>query len=317
MSDVTICDVGPRDGLQNLSHVIGPAIRAELLERLAAAGVPLIEAVSFVHPQRVPTMAEAETVLAVASLPSDTRCTGLVLNRQGFDRLAGTGLREARFAFAASDTFNRRNSNASLASGLEMAREVIGAAHSLGIRAAIVLATAFGCPFEGEVDPGVVIDIASDLAQAGADELIFADTIGVAVPRQVRALVTPALALGPTIGVHMHNTRSTGYLTTFAAIEAGAAVADAAVGGLGGCPFAPNATGNIATEDLVYALEREGVDTGIDLDSLIDVATWVEELLASPLDGQVHRAGCFPLASTRVGAEMSDGVPPREYGDRR
>ena len=301
MSDVTICDVGPRDGLQNLSQVLEPSVRAELVDRLAAAGVPMIEAVSFVHPERVPTMAGAEAVLEIASPSPGTRCTALVLNRRGFDRLAATGLREARFTFAVSDTFNRRNSNASLASGLSTAREVVVAARSLGIRIAIVLATAFGCPFEGEVDPGLVIDIAADLARAGADELVFADTIGVAVPRQVRSLVTPALALGPTVGVHMHNTRSTGYLTTFAAIEAGVAVADAAVGGLGGCPFAPDATGNIATEDLVYLLEREGVDTGIDLDGLIDVASWLERRLGAPLDGQVHRSGGFPLAPTILG----------------
>jgi isopropylmalate/homocitrate/citramalate synthase len=301
MTDVTICDVGPRDGLQNLSQVLDFTVRAELVDRLAAAGVPMIEAVSFVHPERVPTMADAEAVLRAASPPPATRCTALVLNRRGFERLAATGLREVRFSFAVSDTFNRRNSNASLTTGLTTAREVIEAARARGIRVAIVLATAFGCPFEGEVDPGLVIDIAADLAHAGADELIFADTIGVAVPRHVRALVTPALALGPSVGVHMHNTRSTGYLTTFAAIEAGVAIADAAVGGLGGCPFAPGATGNIATEDLVYALEREGVDTGIDLEALIHVASWLEECLAEPLGGQVHRAGGFPLAPTGLG----------------
>jgi hydroxymethylglutaryl-CoA lyase/(R)-citramalyl-CoA lyase len=301
MTDVTICDVGPRDGLQNLSQVLDFSMRAELVDRLAAAGVPMIEAVSFVSPQRVPTMADAESVLSAASPPPETRCTALVLNRRGFDRLVTTGLREVRFSFAVSDTFNRRNSNASLTTGLTTAREVIEEARALGIRVAIVLAAAFGCPFEGEVDPGFVIDIAADLAHAGADELIFADTIGVAVPRHVRALVTPALALGPSVGVHMHNTRSTGYLTTFAAIEAGVAIADAAVGGLGGCPFAPGATGNIATEDLVYALEREGVDTGIDLEALIHVASWLEECLAEPLGGQVHRAGGFPLAPTGLG----------------
>ena len=301
MTDVTICDVGPRDGLQNLSQVLDFSTRAELVDRLAAAGVPMIEAASFVSSQRVPTMADAESVLSAVSPPPATRCTALVLNRRGFERLAATGLREVRFSFAVSDTFNRRNSNASLTTGLTTARDVIEAARARGIRVAIVLATAFGCPFEGEVDPGLVIDIAADLAHAGADELIFADTIGVAVPRHVRALVTPALALGPSVGVHMHNTRSTGYLTTFAAIEAGVAIADAAVGGLGGCPFAPGATGNIATEDLVYALEREGVDTGIDLEALIHVASWLEECLAEPLGGQVHRAGGFPLAPTGLG----------------
>jgi hydroxymethylglutaryl-CoA lyase/(R)-citramalyl-CoA lyase len=293
MTDLIICDVGPRDGLQNISRTLPVAVRAELVERLAAAGVPRIEAVSFVHPDRVPTMAGAEEVVASVKLDAGTELAGLVLNQRGFDRLLGTGLGEARFAFAVSESFNRRNSNASTTEGLVAAREVVQAAHANGIRAVVVLATAFGCPFEGEVDPGVVLDLAGDLARAGADEIVFADTIGVAVPRQVRALVTPALALGPTIGVHMHNSRNTGYLTTFAAVEAGAGVIDASVGGLGGCPFAPNASGNIATEDMVYALEREGLSTGIDLDELLRTAEWLEGHV-KPLDSQLLRAGRFP-----------------------
>jgi len=291
---ITICEVGPRDGLQNAPVVLPVAVRSELVERLAACALPCIEAVSFVHPTRVPTMADAEEVLAGAQSVGETRLTGLVLNARGFERALASGLQEVRFAFAVSDTFNRRNSNASTTDGVAAARDVIAQAHAHGLRAGIVLATAFGCPFEGEVDPGHVRDIAADLAQAGADEIVFADTIGVAVPRQVRELVTPALALGPTIGVHMHNTRNTGYLTTFAAIEVGVDVVDASVGGLGGCPFAPGASGNIATEDLLYALEREGIDTGVDVDRVIDTARWLEDVLQFPLDGQLRSVGRFP-----------------------
>jgi hydroxymethylglutaryl-CoA lyase/(R)-citramalyl-CoA lyase len=300
MSGLAICDVGPRDGLQNGARTLPVAVRAELVDRLIGAGLPRIEAVSFVHPERVPTMAGAEEVVGALSTPERAHLAGLVLNQRGFDRLATTGLDEVRFAFAVSDTFNRRNSNASTCDSLAVARDIVAAARVQGIRAVVVLATAFGCPFEGEVDPGLVLDLACDLSRAGAEEIIFADTIGVAVPRQVRALVTPALKYGPAIGVHMHNTRNTGYLTTFAAVEAGASVVDASVGGLGGCPFAPEATGNIATEDLVYALEREGIDTGIDLDELLRTAAWLGGQVAEPLDGQLHRAGRFPRTDRDV-----------------
>jgi hydroxymethylglutaryl-CoA lyase/(R)-citramalyl-CoA lyase len=289
-----ICDVGPRDGLQNIARVLPVGVRAALVDRLARSGVPRIEAVSFVHPGRVPSMRGAEDVLRSIEPGCPSQIAGLVLNRRGFDRLAGTDAQEVRFALAVSDTFNQRNSNASTTASLVVAREVIGAAHERGVRAVVMLATAFGCPFEGEVDPGLVLHIGGDLARAGVDEIVFADTIGVAVPRQVRALVTPALALGPAIGVHMHNSRNTGYVTTFAAVDAGVDVVDASVGGLGGCPFAPAATGNIATEDIVYALEREGVSTGIDLDELLRTVEWLQRMVRAPLDGQVHRAGPFP-----------------------
>jgi hydroxymethylglutaryl-CoA lyase/(R)-citramalyl-CoA lyase len=317
---VTICEVGPRDGLQNHPRVLPVPVRVELIERLAASGLPCIEAVSFVHPERVPAMAAAEDVLAAARVDPRTRMTALLLNARGFERFGSTGLRELRFTFAVSDTFNRRNANASAAEGRAAAVAVVRAARAHGIRTGVVLATAFGCPFEGEVDPGVVVDAAAELADAGVDELIFADTIGVAVPRQVRQIVPRALALGPTLGVHMHNTRNTGYLTTFAAIEAGAGIVDAAVGGLGGCPFAPDATGNVATEDLVYALEREGIRTGVDLDRLLETVTWLEPQLAGPLDGQLHRAGRFPAPSVSMHTSKQEtGAQPSEerHGIRR
>ncbi len=294
---VTICDVGPRDGLQNDPKTLPPETRAELVNRLAAAGVPRIEAVSFVNPARVPQMAGAEEVVAAIDREPGTVYAGLALNERGYDRLAATGLDEVHFAFAATETFNQRNSNASVAESLEAAGRIVTRAHADGIRATVTIGAAFGCPFEGQVDPGRILELAGTLAEADADELVFADTIGVGVPRQVRRLVGEGVALGKPVAVHLHNTRNTGIANAFAAVEAGASVLDASVGGIGGCPFAPRATGNICTEDLVYLLHGEGIETGIDLDGLITVAEWLEGVLGRQLEGQVYRAGTFaPVA---------------------
>jgi isopropylmalate/homocitrate/citramalate synthase len=294
---VTICDVGPRDGLQNEDRHLDPETRAELVNRLAAAGLPRIEAVSFVNPARVPQMAGAEEVVEGIERRDGVVYAGLVLNERGYDRLAATDLDEAHFAFAATETFNRRNQNASPEESLEAAKAIVDRAHADGIRATVTIGTAFGCPFEGAVDPARVLGFAERLAEAGADEIVFADTVGVGVPRQVKELVGAAVRLGPPVGVHLHNTRNTGFANAYAALEAGATVLDASVGGIGGCPFAPRATGNIATEDLVYMLHGEGVETGIDLDALVDVAAWLETVLERQLPGQVYRAGTFaPVA---------------------
>jgi isopropylmalate/homocitrate/citramalate synthase len=294
---VTICDVGPRDGLQNEEKHLDPETRAELVNRLAAAGLPRIEAVSFVNPARVPQMAGAEEVVAGIDRQDGVVYAGLVLNERGYDRLAATGLDEVHVAFAATETFNRRNQNASPEESLEAAAAIVGRAHADGLRATVTIGVSFGCPFEGAVDPGRVLGFAERLAAAGADEIVFADTVGVGVPRQVRELVSGATGLGPPIGVHLHNTRNTGFANAYAALDAGATVLDASVGGIGGCPFAPRATGNICTEDLVYMLNGEGVETGIDLDALIDIAAWLEGLLGRQLPGQVYRAGSFePVA---------------------
>ena len=296
---ITICDVAPRDGLQNDAKVLEPAVRTELVERLAAAGLPRIEAVSFVNPARVPQMAGAEEVVDGVERRDGVVYAGLVLNEKGYVRLAQTGgLDEAHFAFASTETFNRRNQNASVEESLEMGKRIIASAHADGLRATVTIGASFGCPFEGKVDPGRVLDLAAQLAAAGADEVVFADTIGVAVPGMVRELIGKATAMqmGP-VGVHLHNTRNTGIANAFAAIEAGATVLDASVGGIGGCPFAPRATGNICTEDLVYLLNGEGIETGIDLDALIEVAAWLEGVLERQLEGMVYRAGTFaPVA---------------------
>jgi isopropylmalate/homocitrate/citramalate synthase len=295
---VVICDVGPRDGLQNEAKILDTETRADLVNRLADADLSRIEAVSFVNPARVPQMAGAEEVVAAVDRRPGVAYAGLVLNEKGYERLAETELDEVHFAFAASETFNLRNQNATVADSVEAAGRIVTRAHRDGIRATVTVGTAFGCPFEGAVDPGRVLELARTLAAAGADEVVFADTVGVAVPRQIRDVIAPAVVeLSCPVGVHLHNTRNTGFANAHAAIEAGAMVLDASVGGIGGCPFAPRATGNISTEDLVYMLHGEGIETGIDLDALIRVAEWLEVVLGRQLEGQVYRAGTFaPVA---------------------
>ena len=297
MAEVTICDVAPRDGLQNDAKTLAPAVRAELVNRLAAAGLPRVETVSFVNPARVPQMAGAEDVVAAIEPRVGVVYAGLVLNERGWERFAATSLDEAHFAFAVSEDFNQRNAGASTEDSVAAIERMLGLAAAAATRATVTLGTSFGCPFAGAIDPGRVLELAERLVAAGAVEVVFADTVGVGVPRQVRDLVGRGLRLGVPVGVHLHNTRSTGYANALAALEAGATVFDASVGGIGGCPFAPRATGNIATEDLVYLLHGEGVETGVDLDGLIHVAEWLEGVLERPLEGSVYKAGTFaPVA---------------------
>ncbi len=290
---VTICDVGPRDGLQNEPVTLAPALRAELVGRLAATGLPRIEAVSFVSDRHVPQLAGAEEVVAAIDRREGVVYAGLALNERGYDRFRASGLDELHFSFAASETFNRRNAGASVEDGVETAERILARTRADGVPATVTISTAFGCPFEGAVDPGRVAELAARVAAAGADELVVADTIGVGVPRQVRDLVSRLEPLRVPLGIHLHNTRNTGFANAFAALEAGVTVFDASVGGLGGCPYAPRATGNIATEDLLYLLHGEGVETGVDLDAVIAVAVWLEGQLGHELEGQVYRAGSF------------------------
>jgi isopropylmalate/homocitrate/citramalate synthase len=294
---VTICDVGPRDGLQNQPKILEPSQRAELVNMLAGAGVPRVEVCSFVNPARVPQMAGAEEVVEGIERVDGVTYAGLALNEMGYERLAATSLDEVHFALAATETFNQRNQNASVDESVRAAKRIVERAHADGIRATVTIGVSFGCPFEGAVDPAEVLSIAEQLVTGAADEIVFADTIGVAVPRQVAHLVSEGVELGKPVGVHLHNTRNTGFVNAYAAIEAGATVLDSSVGGIGGCPFAPRATGNISTEDLVYMLHGEGIETGIDLGELISVAEWLEGVLERELEGQIYRAGSFaPVA---------------------
>ena len=290
---VQVVDVGPRDGLQNEDRTLAPEIRAELCDRLAAAGIPRVEAASFVNPKRVPQMAGAEEVMAAIDRRPGTSYAGLVLNEKGYERAVEAGVDEVRYAFPVTETFARRNQNTTVADATQLAGRLVERARLDGVRVSITLSAAFGDPFEGRVEPGHVLDIAGNVAVANPDEIVLADTIGVGVPNQVRELVEGALTFGTTVGCHFHDTRNTGIANAAAAVEFGATVLDASVGGTGGCPFAPRATGNIATEDLVYLLHGMGHETGIDLEALIEVAEWLAQQLGKELPGQVHKAGTF------------------------
>jgi isopropylmalate/homocitrate/citramalate synthase len=283
---ITLCDVGPRDGLQNEAEALEPTTRAELVNRLAAAGLPRVEAVSFVRDDRVPQMAGAEEVVARIERREGTEYSGLVLNERGYERFVATKLDRVNATLGATEEFNRRNGNASLDEAVARVEQILAAAQ---VPATVTISVAFGCPFEGRVDPGRVAELA---ARFDGAEVVLADTIGVAAPREVRSLLERTGAAG----FHGHNTRNTGYANALAAVEAGATVLDASVGGLGGCPYAPRASGNVATEDLAYLLEHEGVETGIDLDALIGISTWLEGIFGRKLEGQLYRAGTFPAA---------------------
>ena len=279
---IEVVDVGPRDGLQNEDKILPPEVRAELCEKLAAAGVP-----------RVPQMAGAEEVMADIERAPGTSYAGLVLNEKGYERAIEAGVDEVRYAFPVTETFARRNQNTTVTDATQVAARLVERARLDGVRVSVTLSAAFGDPFEGWVAPEHVLRIASSVAASGPDEIVLADTIGVGVPGQVKKLVEGVLAHGTTVGCHFHDTRNTGIANALAAVESGATVLDASVAGTGGCPFAPRATGNIATEDLVYLLHNMGYDTGIDLDALIDVATWLAQQLNKELPGQVHKAGNF------------------------
>ena len=282
---VTLCDVGPRDGLQNEPETLAPATRAELVNRLAAAGLPRVEAVSFVRDERVPQMAGAEEVVAGIERRPGAEIVGLVLNERGWERLHAVGLDRVNVTLGATAGFNRANGNASLEEAVDRVEVILAVAD---VPASVTISVAFGCPFEGPVDQGRVAELAGRFA--GRAEVVLADTIGVATPSAVRALVERTRA----DGFHAHNTRNAGYANCIAALDAGARLLDASVGGLGGCPYAPRATGNVATEDLVYLLEGEGVETGVDLDVLVATSRWLEGVLGRRLEGYVYRAGPFP-----------------------
>lgn len=294
-----LVDVGPRDGLQNEDRTLAPETRAGLCERLAAAGLPRVEAASFVNPKRVPQMAGAEEVLSGIdrTVSPDTKYAGLVLNEKGYERAIAAGVNEVRYAFPVTNTFAKRNQNTTAEEGAALAAGLAEHARTKGVRVSITLSAAFGCPFEGRVDAVRVLEFARRVAQAGPDELVLADTIGVGVPSQVRALVGELVGSGVAVGCHFHDTRNTGLANALAAVESGATVLDASVGGTGGCPFAPQATGNIATEDLVYLLHGMGYETGADLEALIDCARWLSEQLGKELPGRVHRAGDFKIGA--------------------
>ena len=296
---IGLVEVGPRDGLQNESARLAPAVKVEFVRRAVAAGLKRIEVASFVSPRRVPQMADAEEVMQALPRQAGVRYIGLVLNRAGFDRAAAAGCEEVGMVVFTTDTFNERNQGTTSAGSIRAWRGIAAAAQAAGIRAQVTISAAFGCPFEGEVAPARVVDIAREIADGAPFEIAIADTIGVAVPGQVSevfARVAEALP-GMTLRGHFHNTRNTGLANAYAALMAGARTLDASLGGLGGCPFAPAATGNIPTEDLVYMLGRMGVETGVDLHRAIEAARWIEQQIGHPVPGMLLKAGSFPGAA--------------------
>ena len=293
---VEIVEVGPRDGLQSEPGVMPTATKVEFIHRLVRAGLRRIEVTSFVHPKKVPQMADAEQVLAALERHPDVWYVGLVLNRKGFDRAAAAGCNEIGMAVVASDTFNRRNQGVGTEESIAAWLDIAKAAHAAGVRPQVTVSAAFGCPFEGEVPVDRVIEIAKRVAEGNPHEIAFADTIGVGVPSQVSEILGRAREALPGVRLrcHFHNTRNTGLANAYAAVREGVSALDASAGGIGGCPFAPAATGNIPTEDLVYMLHRSGITTGIDLDRLIDTGTWLQEALGRPVPGMLVKAGTFP-----------------------
>jgi hydroxymethylglutaryl-CoA lyase len=293
---IEIVEVGPRDGLQNESVLLSSEQKLEFIARLEAAGARRIETVSFVNPRRVPQMAGAEEITAaLPRIPGRSRI-GLVLNARGFQRCLEAGCDEANVVVCATDGFGIRNQGASVDEQIEALRAIAATAPPEGPRLTATISVAFGCPFEGEVSDEQVLKIVRVVAELGIPELVLADTIGVADPWQVRRRIELARAAAPEVRLrlHFHDTRNTGLANAYASVEAGADVLDASCGGLGGCPFAPAATGNIGTEDLVYMLERAGFETGYNLEMLVDTALWVNRLLGKTPAASVSRAGLFP-----------------------
>jgi hydroxymethylglutaryl-CoA lyase len=298
---IEIVEVGPRDGLQSEPEILPTATKLQLIQRLVDSGLRRIEVASFVNPKRVPQMADAEAVLSALPKTSGVQYVGLVLNRKGFDRALAANCTEIGMVVAATDSFSERNQGATMEEAMRAWEEIAPLAREAGIRAQITISVSFGCPFEGEVPAARVVEIARRLARSNPLEIALADTIGVAVPSQVTALLEQVrVAVGEVpLRCHFHNTRNTAVANAYAAVLAGVKTLDASVGGVGGCPFAPNATGNVGTEDLVYMLSRAGYDTGIDLTRLIETAHWLQEQRGKPVPSMVSKAGGFPGKSLR------------------
>ncbi|HEX2356776.1 MAG TPA: hydroxymethylglutaryl-CoA lyase [Micromonosporaceae bacterium] len=291
-SAVSIREVGPRDGLQNEAPVSTEA-KVRLLNALSGTGVRRIEAVSFVHPRAIPQMADADEVWRAATKNPDVRYSALVPNSRGAQRALAARFTEIEVVVSASDTHNRKNVNRSTAESLDDIAELIDMLHGAGASTEVIVATSFGCPYEGDVDPGRVAGIVDRVLADGADRVAFGDTTGMATPRRVRDVVGIVRERHPDTPVllHFHNTRGTALANILTALELGVTEYDASVGGLGGCPYAPGASGNVATEEVVHMLHDMGVDTAVDLDALLDAAALAEKIVGRELPSGVLRAG--------------------------
>ena len=296
MSRIEIVEVGPRDGLQNEKVQFSTENKVALIERLIAAGARRIEAVSFVNPTRVPQMADAEAVMAAVPRRANVKYIGLVMNARGFERALACGVDEVNCVVVASDTFNRRNQGVGTDDSIKTLGEIAAAAGGANMPLSVVVAAAFGCPFEGEMPMGRLVDVLGKIAEYAPREVALADTIGVGAPNEVTERFAAVKRIMPEamLRAHFHNTRNTGLANACAAVAAGVTALDASVGGMGGCPFAPAATGNIPTEDLCYVLERMGMDTGLSVPALIEVSHWLEAQLGRGVPALLGRAGVFP-----------------------
>lgn len=301
MQSIELVEVGPRDGLQNESLIVSTADKVALIERAVAAGIRRIEVASFANPRRVPQMADAEAVIAALPDWSDVTSIGLVMNIRGAERALATKVGQLGAVCITTDSFAMRNQGQTSAQSMQVAQHILALAQEAGRSAQVTIGAAFGCPFEGHVSSDRVVAMAVELTKAGPCEIALADTIGVAVPTEVTALVGRVrdAVPGMPIRCHFHNTRNTGLANVWAAVEAGATTIDASLGGLGGCPFAPGAAGNVPTEDVQYLLERSGVATGVQLDRLIAANRWFTDVMGKPLPSMVSRAGPFPAAQQR------------------
>jgi len=296
VSKVSILEVGPRDGLQSEPEILPTEVKKEFITRTINAGIKNIEVTSFVHPKKVPQMADAEKL--VESLPDrdDVNYIGLIMNQRGFERARDCGIDEVGMVIVSTDTYNMKNQNVVTQQSIDNWLDIASSAKSAGIRTSVVIACSFGCPYEGEVDPEHIASIAEQILKGEPDVIGLADSVGVAVPNQIKTTFALIKDLAPTIPLrtHLHNTRNTGLANAAAAVEAGVSIIDASTGGIGGCPFAPKATGNIPTDDLLYMLDRSGIETGVNLKEIVKTTDWLETQLGRPVPAMVPKAGIFP-----------------------
>ena len=293
---ITLVEVGPRDGLQSEPEVLATDTKVQFIQKAIDAGITRLEVASFVHPKLVPQMADAEALIEKLPQVDGVSYIGLVMNERGLDRALATNVHEIGMVVVASDTYNRKNQGCSSNESVSAWHAISAKARLEGLRANVMIASAFGCPFEGEVEPARVVDLAKQILESEPAELGIADSIGVAVPNQVTDLLGRVREVIGDIPLrcHFHNTRNTGLANAQAAVEAGVSYLDASIGGIGGCPFAPAATGNIPTDDLLYMLDRSGVQTGVSLEQIISVSNWLEAELGRPVPAMLPKAGGFP-----------------------